>query len=126
MRMFGHSNAIAAAILLAAASLGSTKPADAGGVTALARGAPLIAAAAPSGVIDVHGRGYHRSYHRGYRRGYRHHPRRWRHGGRGRARVRIIERPCVTRIVRTTRRVKVVRVIRHCGPYGHHRRHRRY
>lgn len=54
-----------------------------------------------------HKRGYGRRHKRGWRRRHARGP------------VRIIERPCSTRIVRRTRFGKVVRVIRHCGYRGH-------
>ncbi|WP_420393625.1 hypothetical protein [Acuticoccus sp.] len=57
-----------------------------------------------------------------------------RYGRQGRGRVKIVERPCSTRIVQRTPRGKVVRVIRHCEPrfgrahrgVGVHYGHRRY
>lgn len=75
----------------------------------------------------VHEAGYrhgHRRYgHRKYgHRRYGYHPRKHRRYGRGYGRrygkVKIIERPCATRIIRFTPRGRIVRVIRHCGPYA--------
>ena len=64
--------------------------------------------------------------HKRWRRhpGWREHPA-WRDRGRGV--VRIVERPCRTRIVRRTPYGKVVKIIEHCRDGGrHHRHHRRH
>ncbi|MEM7696453.1 MAG: hypothetical protein AAF318_18540 [Pseudomonadota bacterium] len=113
--------------VLMAALLGLSVPAAAGPLTnafaQTAERAPLVLA------HGDHWRGEHHYHDRRWRRGnpYRGNwhrgwdrPGHWRYRGE---RVKIIERPCRTRIVRRTKFGKVVKVIQHCRG-RHHRRHR--